>query len=429
MALHELSQKELEKRIKMARESANAVTKISDGSGLYLVVRRSGGMSWQLDYNLLGVRKTYSMGTYPQVKLSTARTLAEQARESVQLGLDPVQKRRRDRNAHQNAKTVAEVFEEWLDHNKADWSDRHYDDFIQAGRSNILASHGARRITELTVEEARTILQKVEGRQALYMLTRVKSVLSRMCQYAEDQGYLTINPIVKIRRREFKAHTERHHPAITDYREFRKLLLRLDEEPASIPITALRLDTLVWVRPQNLRSAQWSHFDLNARVWNVPHHLMKKGREYLVPLSTQAVELLKNWQTVTGGERLVFPGRGAGGQLSENTLNKNLDRLGFEGRQTAHGFRASAKTLLEEGGFDSKYTRKQLAHDIDDKTDRAYNRAEYWEARVQMMQAWADYLDAIRQEPQVPWTWFSDWHAQLSKAEPRPQAMSLHAPP
>jgi integrase len=422
MALNELSQKELEQRIKAARESGKSITKISDGSGLYLVVRGSGGMSWQLDYTLTGIRKTFSMGLYPQVRLSTARTLAEQARALVQVGVDPVAQRREARQNERGAKSVAEVIYEWLEHEKGEWSDRHYDDFLTAAKANVLATHGARRITELTTGEVRDILKRVEDREALYMLTRVRSVLTRACQYAEDKGYLAVNPVSKVKRREYKAHVEGHHPAITDYRTFRDLLLRLDTEPGSIPITALRFAVLVWVRPQNLRSAEWRHFDLGAKVWEVPHHLMKRGREHLVPLSTQAVVLLRNWQTITGGERLVFPGHGKNGQLSENTLNKNLERLGYAGKQTAHGFRASARTILEEGGFNSKYTKKQLAHDIDDKTDRAYNRAEYWSARVPMMQAWADYLDALRQAPHLPWTWFADWHARQSSAELPPPA-------
>lgn len=424
MALHELSQKELEKRIKEARESGNSVTKISDGSGLYLVVRASGGMSWQLDYVMLGVRKTFSMGTYPQVKLSTARTLAEQARESVQLGVDPVELRRRARQSNKDAKTVGEVIGEWLEHNRHEWSGRHYDDYNTAAKANILATHGSRRITELTSEEVRAILQKVEDRGAHYMLTRVRDILVRSCQFAEDKGYLTTNPAARVRRREYKAHVERHHAAITNPKEFRNLLIRMDREPGSISIVALRLACLVWVRPQNLRSAQWGHFNLTEAVWEVPHHLMKKGREYLVPLPRQAVDLLKNWQTVTGDQALVFPGRAEGGQLSENTLNKNLERLGFKGQQTAHGFRATAKTLLEEGGFDSKYTKKQLAHDIDDKTERAYNRAEYWDVRVEMMQAWADYLDALKQEPHRPWAWFADWRARRSSSALHPRATS-----
>ena len=429
MALHELSQKELEKRIKEARESENSVTKISDGSGLYLVVRRTGGMSWQLDYILLGVRKTFSMGTYPQVKLSTARTLAEQARDAVQLGTDPVELRRQARDANKTAKSVGEVIDEWLEHNRHEWSGRHYDDYNAAAKANILATHGARRITELSADEVRSILQKVEDRGAHYMLTRVRDILVRSCQFAQDKGYLKTNPAASVKRREYKAHIERHHAAITSPKSFRNLLLRMDRDPGSISIVALRLAVLVWVRPQNLRSAQWSHINLTDGVWEVPHHLMKKGREYLVPLSTQAVGLLKNWKTVTGNEELVFPGRAGGGQLSENTLNKNLERLGFKGQQTTHGFRATAKTLLEEGGFESKYTSKQLAHDIDDKTERAYNRAEYWDVRVQMMQAWADYLDALRQEAHQPWVWFADWRARRSSSEPHSQATTTSAQP
>lgn len=424
MALHELSQKELEKRIKEARESERSVTKISDGSGLYLVVRRTGGMSWQLDYTMNGVRRTFSMGTYPQVKLSTARTLSERAREQVQLGEDPVEARRKTRQSHQEAKSVAEVLNEWLEHNRHEWSARHLSDYDAAAKANILVSHGSKRITELSAEDVRSILQKVEDRGAHYMLTRVRDVLVRTCLYAVDRGYIKTSPASSVRRREYKTHVERHHPAITNVREFRNLLLRMDLEPGSISIVALRLQALVWVRPQNLRSALWGHFDLDERVWEVPHHLMKKGRECLVPLSTQAVALLRNWKTVTGHENLVFPGRAAGGQLSENTLGKNLERMGYKGTQSAHGFRATAKTLLEEGGFDSKYTKKQLAHDIDDKTERAYNRAEYWDVRVEMMQAWADYLDALRLEPHPPWKWFSDWRARRSSPALHPQATS-----
>ena len=429
MALHELSQKELEKRIKQARESENSVTKISDGSGLYLVVRRTGGMSWQLDYVLLGVRKTFSMGTYPQVKLSTARTLAEQAREAVQLGTDPVELRRKARDANRDAKSVGEVITEWLEHNRHEWSSRHYDDYNTAAKANILATHGAKRITELSTEEVRSILQKVEDRGAHYMLTRVRDILVRSCQFADDKGYIKSNPAALVKRREYKAHIERHHAALTSPKDLRALLLRMDREPGSVSIMALRLACLVWVRPQNLRSAQWTHINLDGAVWEVPHHLMKKGREYLVPLSGQAVALLRNWQSVTGRETLMFPGHKVGQMLSENTLNKNLERLGFKGQQTTHGFRATAKTLLEEGGFDSKYTSKQLAHDIDDKTERAYNRAEYWDVRVEMMQAWADYLDALRQEAHQPWTWFADWRARRSNPEPRSQATTTTAQP
>jgi len=429
MALHELSQKELEKRIKEAQASDKSITKISDGEGLFLVVRGSGGMSWQLDYTLKGVRKTYSMGTYPTVKLSTARTLAEAARTLVQLGRDPVEERRRERQETKAAKTVAEVISEWLEHHKHSWSSRHYSDYDQAAKANILAECGAKRITELTEDDIRSVLQKVEARGAHYMLTRVRDILVRALQFAVDQRYVKASPAGNVRRREFKAHVERHHAAITRPAEFRELLLRLDREPGSIAVMALRLQTMVWVRPQNLRTARWEHFDLDGAMWEVPHYLMKKGREYLVPLSAQAVTLLRNWKTVTGHQGLVFPGAKKGMPLSENTLNDNLERIGFKGKQTCHGFRASARTLLEEGGFESKVTKKQLAHDIDDKTDRAYNRAEYLDSRIAMMQAWADYLDALRTDLQQPWDYFFAWRARRSTTESRSTASDLLAQP
>ena len=422
VALHELSQKALESEIRKAEAGTQKITKIADGEGLYLVVRKGAGMSWQLEYSLAGVRKTFSMGTYPKVKLATARQLAERAREKVQLGIDPVQERREARAATQTAKTLGEVIKEWLAHNKAGWSGRHHDDYEKAAAANILASHGGRRITEITPDDIRAILQKVEDRGANYMLTRVRDILVRSLQYAVDKRYIKDSPAAKVKRREFKAHEDGHHAALTRPADFRSLLMRLDREPGSIPVLALRLQCLVWVRPQNIRSARWAHFDLDAAIWEVPHYLMKKGREYLVPLSTQAVTFLRNLKTITGDGELLFPGRAAGGMLSENTLNKNLERIGFGGKQTGHGFRATARTLLEEGGYESKVTKKQLAHDIDDKTDRAYNRAEYWDIRVEMMQAWADYLDALRTDLHHPYVWFPHWRSRQSTGRSRSDA-------
>lgn len=428
MALHELTQKGLEAAIKRAEAELKAgkkVKKISDGEGLFLVLRAGGGMSWQLAYTLNGVAKTYSMGTYPTVKLGTARTLAEQARDKIQLGIDPVEERRRVRIESQEVKTLSAVFHEWIDRERVNWKgDRHYTDYLQAANANFLASHGSKKITELTEQDCRDILQKVEDRDAAYMLTRVRTVLKRTCQYAVLKRYIESSPVEKVPRAEYATHREGHHPALVKPADFRQLLLKLDRERGTIPIMALRLQALTFVRPQNIRSAAWTHFDLDKAVWDVPEDLTKKNRSFLVPLSTQAVTLLRNWQTVTGGERLVFPGTDKEGMLSENTLNKNLERLGFKGLHSSHGFRASARTMLEEGGYESKVTTKQLAHQVKDKTDRAYNRAEFWDIRVEMMQAWADYIDALKTDAFTPYTWFSEWRARRSIARARTDATS-----
>lgn len=428
MALHELSQKELERRIKDAK-AAGGVRKISDGEGLFLVRRKDGGLSWQLDYSLAGKRKTYSIGTYPKVSLSTARTLAQKARELVQLGEDPVVVRKAARQAETGLRSVSEVLREWIARSGTAWSDRHRTDIEQALDKNVFPYIGSKAIKEVTTEQVRGLLEKVESRGANYMLDRVRKNLERGFDYAVGRGLIEKNPVKTVALATFSKHQEGHHPALTLPKDVRELLLKLDAAPASNAIMALRFGTLTFVRPQNLRSAAWADIDLDEAMWEVPHTLMKKERAFLVPLSRQAVQLLRDWKTVTGRGTLVFPGDKAGKQMSENTLADNLWRLGFKGRHSAHGNRAMAKTLLEEGGFASKYTKKQLAHDIDDKTERAYNRAEYLDIRMEMMQAWADYLDALRTEVHQPWRWFSGWRSRQSMPTPPTSATATALPP
>lgn len=420
MALHELSQKELEKRIKEAHASGG-IRKISDGAGLYLVRRADGGLSWQFIYTLHSKRGTYSLGTYPKMSLSTARTLTQAAREKVQMGVDPVDARRAERaktvDEAKGAKTVAFVVREWLAKNKSDWSNTHHDDYLQAAEKNVFPEIGSKDIGAVTEEDVHSLLKKIEDRNALYMLTRVRTVLNRTFEYAIDQRYIEVNPVVRVKRKAFRKHVEGNHPALTTPKDFRKLLLALDAAPGSQSVVALRLNALVFLRPQNLRSAEWEHIHLDEGFWEVPWDLMKKERAFLVPLARQATTLLRNWKTVTGHQRLVFPGQQRERQVSENTFNVQLWRLGFRNTHSVHGFRASATTLLQEGGYDSKYTDKQLAHDIDDETEKAYNRAEFWDIRVQMMQEWADYMDALRLELQQPWVWFGERRAKQSIPE------------
>lgn len=418
MALHELSQKELEKKIKEAK-ATEGVRKIADGESLYLVKRANGGLSWQLDFSLAGKRKTFSIGTYPKVTLSTARALAQEARELVQRGKDPVAHRKGTRQAEEGVVNVAAILQDWTTHSGVSWSPRHRENLQQAMDRNILPEIGMKPVFSVTTEDLRALLTKVEARGAHYMLARVHSILERGFERAVNLNLIESNPVAKVKLNTFTRHQDGHHPALTLPRDVQSLLLKMDAEPTSVPMMALRFNALVFVRPQNLRSAEWAHINLDEAVWEVSHHLMKKEREFLVPLSRQAVELLRNWKTVTGRGKLVFPGAKSGKTLSENTLGDNIHRMGFRGRHSTHGFRAMAKTLLEEGGFDSKYTKKQLAHDIDDKTERAYNRAEYWDIRVEMMQLWADYLDALRLEVHQPWRWFSEQRLERSRQQSR----------
>ena len=395
MSLHDLSQKELEKKIKEARLKVG-ITKIADGSGLYLTVRANGGMSWQLDYSMFGKRKTYSMGTYPNVTLSTARVLAQRAREKIQLGEDPVHARREERVSAVKVKTqsVEELSQLWLTRHKANWSERHLRDYSQALNHDVLPYIGPKPANLVTPEDIREILQRVEARGATYMVSRVRSVLNRVFEEAFDSGEFELNPVARVKRRGFAPHKEKHHDAIIRVEDLADLLKKLDADRALPAIQALKLAALVFVRHQNLRYGRWDEIDLDQGVWTLPAEQMKMKREFLVPLSRQAIELLRGMKTVTGSQPLIFPGYG-GEPMSDFTMGKNLQRLGFKGRHTVHGFRTTAKTMLEEGGFDSKLTEKQLAHETKNKIEGAYNRAEYWEDRVTMMQAWADYLTGL----------------------------------
>lgn len=415
MALHRLNQKELERRVKDALDS-DAPVKISDGSNLQLVVRETGGMSWQLAYKLDGKRKTFSMGTYPSVTLSTARALAQEAREKIQKGEDPV-KAKRALDRPKDAITVGELMKEWLSQHKKKWGATHYDDMDKAGKRDILPFVGSRPITSIAPDDVRTMLERVEKRGANYQLTRVRTVLSRMFEHAVDKDWIEVNPVVKVKRVTFNPHIPGHHPSVTEPNEFARLMKKLHSETSTLPIIALRLNALVFVRPQNLRFATWSQINFENRVWEAPQSQMKMGRAFLIPLADQTVELLSNLKQITSPNPrdLLFPTI-TNRSFSDVTLSKNLHRIGYKGRHCAHGFRSSAKTLLEEGGFSSKFTEKQLAHEIESKVARAYNRAEYWSDRVVMMQAWADYLDALvlSDKAPLPWSWFANWHAQRS---------------
>lgn len=431
MALHDLSQRELEKRLKEAREKGG-VTKIADGSNLYLVVRPTGSPSWQLKYTWEGREKTYSIGTYPQVTLSSARTLAQEARENILHGKDPVELRRQARVPTDAPQTVAQMLQDWLDKHESEWGATHYEDFDLAIKRDVLPYIGTRLARSITPDDIRSILERVEKRGANYKLTRVRSLLNRAFELAVDKNKLEVNPVQRVKRKTFAKHTEGHHPALVDPVELATLLKKLDADESTLPVIALRLNALVFVRPQNLRHASWDQIDLERATWLVPDHQMKMDRAFLVPLSSQTVALLENLKTITGSGRLLFPSpRKKDEGYGDTTFMKNLHRLGYNGRHSTHGFRTTAKTLLEEGGFDSKLTEKQLAHEEENKVKRAYNRAEYWHERVTMMQAWADYLDALRQEPvaPLPWTWFAAWRARKSMPQPPQPAMTTSDQP
>jgi integrase len=390
--------------IKAAKPKASQY-KLHDERGLLLIVRPTGGKLWRLKYRFAGKEQQLTIGTYPEIGLKEARERREAARKVIADGKDPSTERKRDKiaaaiSAGNTFKVVAEEFiskrqREGMAHATIAKSRWHLD------RLDKLQS---RPIAEIEAFELLAVLKKMEVRGNLEAARQVRSFASRVFRYgvattrckrdvaADLIGALT-TPTVK------------HHAAIVDPVEV-GALLRAIEGFQGQPSThyALRLAPHVFVRPGELRHAEWMEFDLNAAIWIIPAARTKMRKVHQVPLSWQAVAILREANKVSGAGKLAFPGlRGATRPLSENTFNAALRRLGYASDQmTAHGFRAMASTLLNQSGkWRPDVVERALAHGERDKIRAAYNRAEYWEERMTMAQWWSDYLDALRDGAQI----------------------------
>jgi integrase len=427
-----LTQLELAKRLKAAQADIAAgvrtVVKISDGDNLYLVVRRAAAPSWQVNVRIDGVRKPFALGTYPSVTLKAARELAQRPREQARLGVDPVLARRLARaDAAPDAarKTLADVYAEWLAAHAEAWSGDTRRIYEQAFDANVEKQLGKRLVATLTPEDIRAVLDPIAERGSLFMVTRVHRVLGYLLRHARLKRYMTANPLEFVERGEYGRHQKRNQPALVRPDDVQQLVRRLHDSALTHSTYGLRLLALTFVRPGVVRLATWDQIDLEAAVWEVPDGIDKMRRGHLVPLSSQAVALLRALHAFTGGrsDGLVIPGR-FGAPMTKQTMNDTLRRLGFRGEHVSHGFRAMAQTLLEEGGWRKEIVERQMAHDEENETRAAYNRALYWDERVPLMQAWADYLDALRAAGPAPrpWAWFARWREQAAKPRPPSQA-------
>lgn len=379
--------------------------KLYDERGLLLIVRPTGGKLWRLKYRFQGREQQLTIGTYPEVGLKEARERRDTARKVIAEGKDPGTERKREKiaatiSAGNTFKVVAEEF----------IAKRQREGMAEATMSKCrwqldrLDKLHTRPIAEIEAFELLAVLKRMEMRGNLEAARQVRSFASRVFRYgvattrckhdvaADLIGALT-TPTVK------------HHAAIVDPIEV-GALLRAIEGFQGQPSTrhALRIAPHVFVRPGELRHAEWSEVDLDAATWVIPAARTKMRKEHQVPLSRQVVAILGEMQQVSGAGKLVFPGlRGADRPLSENTFNAALRRLGYSSDEmTAHGFRAMASTLLNQSGkWRPDVVERALAHGERDKIRAAYNRAEYWEERVIMAQWWSDYLDTLRDGAQI----------------------------
>lgn len=375
-----------------------------DRQGLNIEVHPNGGRYWRLRYRHAGKQKMMSLGVYPGTSLAEARDKRDAARRLLREGIDPSAKRQTDkRTARLAAATAFEpVAREWL---------AGRGELAQSTRKKLewmLGMHaypyiGTRPIADIDAPELLTVLRRIEALGKLETAQRLRRVCGQVFRYAIATGRAERDPSADLRGA-LKTTKPRHHASITEPAKVGELLRAIDGFHGHfVTACALKLTPLVFVRPGELRRAEWAEIDLEAATWRIPAEKMKMGEPHIVPLSDQARAILREIEPLTGSGRYVFPGiRSARRPMSENTINAALRRLGYTGDEmTAHGFRSMASTLLHEQGWPSDIIERQLAHGERNQVKAAYNYAEHLPERKKMMQQWADYLNDLRHQGQV----------------------------
>lgn len=375
--------------------------RLYDGGGLYLEVSPAGGRLWRYKYRFNGKHKTYSIGKYPRTTLADAREELQKAKRQLEKGVDPsAAKRQRKFKQTKEFETVAK---EWWNAQKNRWSSRHADIIWHRLELNALPWLKDKPINDISTAELLQVLRRVESRGAIDTTRRLSQYLNNIFIHAVACGYTENNPAGNLIKA-LKVKPAKNMPAITEPEQIKTLLKAIDAFSGSFVVkAALCIAPLIFVRPGELRTAEWENFDLDEGLWIIPAEKMKMKRDHIVPLSRQALEILVELEAFTGDGKYVFPSiRTRARPMSENTLNAALRRLGYsKDEMVAHGFRTMASTRLHELGWKSEIIEFQLAHADKNKVRGVYNRAEYLEERKRMMQAWADYLDALRKEEKV----------------------------
>lgn len=376
--------------------------KIFDGGGLYLHIEPHGSKLWRMAYRFEGIQRVLSFGSYPTISLREAREARADAKRFLAKGIDPSAVKKAEKKARREARknTFQAVAQERL----AKWKAEGDADATLAKKKWLLdfaiTAFGNRPISAIKTSDLLRVLEKIEGEKHYETATRVRSIVGAVIRYAiaTDRAEHDISANL---HRALVTSAVRHHPAITDPRKIGELLRAIDGfEGHTLTKIALKLAPLVFVRPGELRMAEWSEFNLAERVWRIPAQKTKMRRDHIVPLSTQAIALIEQLREITGETRYLFPSiRSWQRPMSENTLNAALRRLGYSGDEmTTHGFRSMASTRLNESGkFKPDIIERQLAHLEHNEVRRAYNAAEHMPERIEMMQYWADYLDTLRQ--------------------------------
>lgn len=370
--------------------------KVYDGRGLYLLVRANGAKLWRLKYHLAGRERSLALGEYPDVSLTRARQKAGEARNLVHEGIDPVQDGREQKAMRVNAalQTFSVVADEWIAKKAKKWTDGHLEQNRQSLRDYVLPKIGTRPIASLTAQDVMRVLEPLEAAGKLETLRRVRQRIGSVLSFAVQTGRRTDNPI-RDTQGAFEAPTREHFASIgpKGLPAFLKTLAGYHGHPNTIGIIRM----ILWTgsRTGEVRGATPDEFDLDAGIWRIPAERMKKRRMHVVPLPRQAVALLRELLALNGDSRYMFPSPMHQSMASENIVLQAIKKMGYGGQLTGHGLRAAVSTGLEEMGYPIEIIKTQLSHAKENLTDAAYLRGIHLERRSEMMQVWADNLDAL----------------------------------
>jgi integrase len=374
--------------------------KLADSGGLFLLVTPTGSRWWRLRFRVRGKENMLSLGTFPDVSLKLARERRDQARRDLANGVDPSAKRRTEKMA--SGDTFEAIAREWFGRFSPNWAAGYSSKVIRRLEICVFPWIGSTPISQIKAPDLLSCVRRVEARGKLGTAHRALQVCGRVFRYAVATGRAERDPSGDLRGA-LPPKREKHHASFTDPKSLAGLLRAIDAYDGSAVVrNALRLAPLVFVRPGELRAAEWKEFNLDAGEWRIGAERMKMRVQHIVPLSRQAVAILREMEPVTGAGRFVFPSpRTNKRPLSDNGMLAALRRMGFEqGVLTVHGFRSTASTLLNEQGWHPDAIERQLAHSERDGVRAAYNYAEYLPERRKMMQAWADYLQALKADAQ-----------------------------
>jgi integrase len=370
-----------------------------DSEGLFLLVMPNGSKLWRWKYRVGGVERRTSLGVYPKVSLKAARLERDRLQTELKRGVDPAAEKQALKAVERaTGETFQLIAEEWHKKFRHTWADNTAKTILERLQKDIFPYIGARPIREITPPELLAVIRRIESRGAVETARRDLQKCGEIFRYALATGRAE-RDIAADLRGAIAPPKKRHFASIHEPKEIGELLRAIDGYQGS-PVTrcALQLAPLTFVRPGELRHAEWTEIDLEAGEWRIPAARMKMREKHIVPLSRQALEVLHELQPLTDGGRYVFPGaRSADRPMSENAVLAALRRMGYEkGEMTGHGFRSMASTILHEQGWLSDVVERQLAHGDRNKVRASYNFAQHLPERRKMMQAWADYLDALR---------------------------------